>query len=104
MKELKFIKLIDKIFSRTENTLLAKRAEYAHKEDVFKSFKNGTGFSLHTEPEQVAWSYLAKHLESIQSIIRKLPNERPSEELIDEKFGDAINYLIIIEGLLKEKL
>mgnify|MGYP003124102582 CR=1 FL=1 len=47
--------------------MLAKRAEYAHKEDVFKSFKNGTGFSLHTEPEQVAWSYLAKHLESQSS-------------------------------------
>ena len=103
MKEKEFTKLLNKVFDRTENILLKKRNEYAHKEDVFKSFKNGTGFSLHTEPEQVAWSYLAKHLESIQSIIRKLPNERPSEELINEKFGDAINYLIIIEGLLREK-
>tara|TARA_R110000737_G_scaffold29025_1_gene47416 strand:- start:113 stop:424 length:312 start_codon:yes stop_codon:yes gene_type:complete len=103
MTELQFTKLLNRIFKRTENTLLAKRNEYASNEDVFKSFKNGTGFSLHDEPEQVAWSYLAKHLESIQSIIKKLPNERPSEELINEKFGDAINYLIIIEGLLKEK-
>ena len=99
----KFEILLKEIFKRTENVFLTKRNEYANNEDVFKSFKNGVGFSLHTEPEQVAWSYLAKHLESIQSIIKKLPNEKPSKELIEEKVGDAINYLIIIEGLLKER-
>ena len=80
---------------------------YLYKENgknVFENIKNGVGFSLNSEPEHVAWNYAAKHLESIQSIIKKLPNEKPSEELINEKFGDAINYLIIIEGLLKERL
>ena len=57
MKEKEFIKLLDKIFSRTENILLTKRNEYAHREDVFKSFRNGVGFSLHTEPEQVLNQY-----------------------------------------------
>ena len=59
---------------------------------------------MNSEPEHVAWSYAAKHLESIMSILEKLPEEEPSEELINEKIGDAINYLIIIEGLLKERL
>ena len=52
----------------------------------------------------MAYEYLCKHLESIQSILKKLPKETPRYELINEKFGDAINYLIIIEGLLKERV
>ena len=52
----------------------------------------------------MAYEYLCKHLESIQSILKKLPEEVPRYELINEKFGDAINYLIIIEGLLKERV
>ena len=68
------------------------------------NLKQGVNFSLHNETEQVAYEYACKHLESIQSMIKKLPDEVPSEKLINEKFGDAINYLIIIEGLLKERL
>tara|TARA_Y100000361_G_scaffold135648_1_gene135741 strand:+ start:335 stop:649 length:315 start_codon:yes stop_codon:yes gene_type:complete len=104
MKLSKFKSLLHSIFKRSEDTFTVKRAEYADDIDVFENIRNGVGFSLNSEPEHVAWSYAAKHLESIQSIIRKLPNEKPSEELINEKFGDAINYLIIIEGLLKERL
>ena len=100
----KFKILLEGIFRRTESTFNTKRNEYAHDEDGFKSLKNGTSFSFHNEPEQVAYEYLCKHLESIQSILKKLPEEVPRYELINEKFGDAINYLIIIEGLLKERV
>ena len=100
----KFNLLLEGIFRRTESTFNKKRNEYAHDKDVFKSLKNGVGFSFHDEPEQVAYEYLCKHLESIQSILKKLPEETPRYEIINEKFGDAINYLIIIEGLLKERV
>ena len=91
-------------FNRTERVFTSKRNEYAHDQDVFANLKQGVNFSLHNETEQVAYEYACKHLESIQSMIKKLPDEVPSEKLINEKFGDAINYLIIIEGLLKERL
>jgi len=99
----KFKSLLQHIYRRTDETFDIKRDEYANDVDVFKSLKNGTAFSFQSEPEQVAWNYLAKHLESIQSILSKLPDEEPSVELINEKLGDAINYLIIIEGLLRER-
>ena len=99
----KFKNLLQHIYRRTDETFDIKRDEYANDVDVFKSLKNGTAFSFQSEPEQVAWNYLAKHLESIQSILSKLPDEEPSVELINEKLGDAINYLIIIEGLLRER-
>ena len=98
----KFKNLLQHIYRRTDETFDIKRDEYTNDVDVFKSLKNGIGFSFQSEPEQVAWNYLAKHLESIQSILSEVPDEEPSVELINEKLGDAINYLIIIEGLLRE--
>ena len=77
--------------------------EYANDSDVFLSFKKGVGFSFQDTPEGVAWEYACKHFESIKTIIGKIPDEIPSDELIDEKIGDAINYLIILEGLIKER-
>jgi len=99
-----FKKLLQDRFRMIDSTFKVKQSEYANQTDVFENIKNGVGVSLfNTEPEQVAWSYAAKHLESIMSILKKLPEEKPSKELINEKIGDAINYLIIIEGLLKER-
>jgi len=95
--------LLQGVFNRTESVFNKKRNEYSHDQDVFANLRNGVAFSIHDEPEQVAYEYACKHLESIQSMIKKLPDELPSEKLINEKFGDAINYLIIIEGLLKER-
>ena len=100
-----FKKLLQDRFRMIDSTFKVKQSEYANDIDVFENIKNGVRLSIfNTEPEQVAWSYAAKHLESIMSILEKLPEEEPSEELINEKIGDAINYLIIIEGLLKERL
>ena len=77
--------------------------EYASDLDVFLSFRKGVGFSFHDTPEGVAWEYACKHLECIKTIIGKLPDEIPTDELLEEKIGDAINYLIILEGLIKER-
>ena len=99
MKRDKFEILLGKVFSRTTNVLTKKSKEYATDKDVFQSFKNGTGFSFHNEAEKVAYEYLCKHLESIKTMLSDLNNNPP-----DEKIGDAINYLIIIEGLLKERI
>ena len=99
-----FKKLLQDRFRMIDSTFKVKQSEYANQTDVFENIKNGVGVSLfNTEPEQVAWSYAAKHLESIMSILKKLPEEKHSKELINEKIEDAINYLIIIEGLLKER-
>ena len=98
-----FNKLLESRFKKTRKTYSTKMNEYATDLDVFQSFKEGVGFSFQDTPEGVAWNYASKHFESIKNIISKIPNEIPSHELVDEKIGDAINYLIIIEGLIKER-
>jgi hypothetical protein len=103
MKIKDFNNLLEKRFEKTRETYSRKMNEYATDLDVFQSFKNGVGFSFHDTPEGVAWEYACKHFESIKTILSKLPNEVPTDELLDEKIGDAINYLIILEGLIKER-
>ena len=99
----KFKKLLEKRFEQSRETYSRKMNEYATDLDVFQSFKEGVGFSFQDTPEGVAWNYASKHFESIKNIISKIPDEIPSHALVDEKIGDAINYLIIIEGLIKER-
>ena len=105
MNQKAFITLLEKIFDRTRQVLARKRNEYIHNQDVFSSFKKGTQMSFHSMPEKVAWEYACKHLESIKSMLDNIDKgQEPDAELINEKFGDAINYLILIEGMLKDRL
>ena len=103
MKLNKFKELLETRFTKTRKVYSKKMNEYANDLDVFLSFKKGVGFSFQNTPEGVAWEYACKHFESIKTIVSKLPDEIPSDELVDEKIGDAINYLIILEGLIKER-
>ena len=105
MNQKAFTTLLEKIFDRSRQVLARKRAEYIHNQDVFSSFKKGTQMSFHSMPEKVAWEYACKHLESIKSMIDNIDKgEEPDADLINEKFGDTINYLILIEGMLKDRL
>ena len=99
----KFMELLEERFNKTRETYSTKMIEYANVNDVFESFKKGVGFSFHDTPEGVDWEYACKHFESIKNIISKCPGEVPTDELLEEKIGDAINYLIILEGLIKER-
>ena len=94
---------------RTElihSVLNSKGNEYAMDTDAFDNFKSGVNIAFADTPEKVAWEYMTKHLQSIKSILNNVANDSsstPSIEVIEEKIGDAINYLILIEGMLKEK-
>ena len=87
--------------------LASKGKEYANSNDVFHNFKNATGLSFHNAAEKVAWEFMVKHLQSIKDIIAEVSSETKakvaSSNIIEEKIGDAINYLILIEGMLKER-
>ena len=98
-----FQSLLEKRFDKTRETYSKKMNEYATDLDVFQSFREGVGFSFQNTPEGVAWEYACKHFESIKNIISKCPHEVPTDDLLEEKIGDAINYLIILEGLIKER-
>lgn len=107
MKKEDFNILLKERIADIEQKLVVKREEYAYGEDVFVAFKRATGISFHDCPEQLAWEYMTKHLQSIKDMVQKVSrdgvNGVPDKEVMREKFGDAINYLLLIELMMLER-
>lgn len=92
---------VENTIKRCTDTLIAKNREYAPENDPLANFKKGaamTGLS----PEQVLFMYCAKHLVSVRDIVfGEVPTSR---ELIQEKTGDIINYMVLLNALQDEKV
>jgi hypothetical protein len=80
-------------------TLSYKAKEYAS-EDRLYNFKRAAEMSR-TTPIEALKGMMLKHLVSVFDLMEgKLEN---TAYLVNEKVGDAINYLILLEALLEEK-
>lgn len=99
----------DKIFTRRQEksrlVLAGKAAEYAADGDRLHNFKVA-GRKRGRAPEDALWGMAAKHDVSVQDIVDACadPGYAPSREMVDEKIGDLINYLHLLEGLLVERI
>lgn len=85
-------------------TLAKKGEEYTvNEDDRFHNFKRAAAIIGGT-PEQALVGMFVKHLVSVLDIVDALsPDTFPSIETIEEKCGDAINYLVLLEIMLKER-
>lgn len=98
-----FNEVIEKRISLIRSTLASKGGEYTSEEDAFESFKTiAQGLSLHDDSTKVLWELLTKHLYSVKRMVES--PIVPEEALVKEKIGDAINYLILLEGLFMEDI
>jgi len=100
MNRKEFNALVDKRKQLIESVLQKKGAEYANEANVFHNFEEGAQMSFHSKREMVAWEYMIKHLQSIRDMVGD--DKSYSEHVIREKFGDAINYLILMEAMMLE--
>lgn len=89
-----------------KKVLESKGVEYGASKSAFHTFDESTGISLHSKNASTAWEMCVKHLTSIKNIISDFEycGQLPSESILEEKIGDAINYFILIEGMLKEHI
>ena len=55
---------------------------------------------MRTTPQKALAGMFMKHLVSVLDLIEG--SLSPSEYMVNEKIGDAINYLILLEAVLKE--
>ena len=95
--------LVDQIES-IRRVLASKRAEYAPTDDDrlhnFRKAAALTGQSL----AGAAWGMAMKHIVSVADIVEQADKGKvASREMLDEKIGDAINYLILIKACLIEQ-
>lgn len=100
-----FNALIDRRIHLSKETLQKKNKEYASENDPFHNFK-AAGRRRDQTPEQALVGMMAKHEVSVDDLVEwaGISPERITKKLIDEKIGDNINYLILLEGLLKERI
>ena len=84
--------------------LIQKSKEYAIKNpDRLQHFKRTAGF-LKTTPEDALVGMLSKHLISVVDMCRDPEPERYPIEQWTEKITDTINYLLLLKGIVVERL
>lgn len=95
-----FKKSVEKTLRRCENTLFTKNKGYAPTEDPLNNFKEGADMSGQSM-EKVLFMYCLKHLVSLRDIVfEKVPS---STEILREKTGDIINYMVILNAIQDSK-
>jgi hypothetical protein len=105
---IKMIKIEDLIEHRIHNireVLLAKAKEYATENNRFHNF-DAAARILNKTPEQALQGMMVKHIVSVFDLIEsgETNTNTLTEQKIDEKIGDTINYLILLEGLLLRRI
>ena len=104
MTEYRFDKVVEEVCEQIKQTLLVKAKDYRRNNNVFHNFDEGskrTGLIR----EKVLDGFLLKHEISIADMTNDLEiNKLPTKELLDEKFGDNIIYLIIKKASIIDKI
>jgi hypothetical protein len=100
MKRSEFNKIVDERIDQIRSTLQSKAEEYATDGSAFYNFERSAEISRST-PKVELWGMAKKHLVSVIDLVES--DSSFSQEHINEKIGDLINYLILLEGILKKK-
>jgi hypothetical protein len=99
MNQKEFDKILNVRLETIKTVLESKVQEYAQENDRLYNFKVAAQIDGET-PAEALWGMLKKHLVCIMDM--KDGKLEATEATVNEKIGDAINYLILLEALFKE--
>jgi RecA/RadA recombinase len=100
MKLERFNQILDETLGNMREVMTAKREEYAGDYDVLRNFKESSAMEGNS-PEDALRGMLLKHWTSIRDLCRE---SNPSLAKVEEKLGDAQNYLVLLKALLIERI
>lgn len=104
MKREEFLWLLEHRASKTVDTFRAKNEQYGADSDAFRNFRRAAALEGCT-PERALRGFLTKHIVSIYDMIDDLERGVPhAHEEWDEKIGDSIVYLNLLDGLIAERM
>jgi hypothetical protein len=104
MKEQEFQEVLQQRLKKIEQTLSQKAKEYAAEGDKLHNFNVGARMTGQIR-EKVLWGFALKHYISFMDILDDMELGRlPSEAMVDEKIGDLVNYLVLVEASIKDKI
>jgi hypothetical protein len=96
--------LVEKRFEECRTVLLSKSKEYSAKDDKLSNFRQAGALKGETA-EKALWGMWAKHIISLRKIIEDIDSGViPSEGLLSEKCGDMINYTLLLEALIIDRM
>lgn len=96
-----FDNILERRLDKIRYTLSKKAEEYSSVDSQYHIFIVA-GRMIDTTPEKALKGMMLKHEVSVLDMIDH--PEQVTEKMIDEKIGDNINYLILLEGMLRERL
>ena len=97
-----FDKVVSNRLDAIKSTLISKAKEYAKgDEDRLHNFNRGAQITGQTR-EKVLQGFMLKHLVSVFDMIDD--PSKATEYMINEKIGDAISYLVLLEASFKDRL
>lgn len=99
MKAEDFEIILEERLKQIKEVLGNKAKEYAHGGDRLHNFKVAARIDNET-PAKALWGMAKKHIVSVMDLING--DLEPTHEMINEKCMDMINYLILLEAILKE--
>ena len=98
MNQKQFDVILSQRLAAIRNTLGAKAKEHAIGDRLY-NFKRAADV-LRQTPQQALAGMFMKHLVSVLDLVEgSIP---ATEAMVNEKLGDAINYLILLEAIFKE--
>jgi len=100
----RFKMLVEGRLDHCLEVLTAKGHEYSRDGDRLHNFKTAAR-KRGVAPEEALLGMMVKHEVSIEDIARDAGRGvYASKDVLAEKIGDAINYLLLLEGLLVERV
>lgn len=103
MTNAEFNFLLERRIRQIKETLNRKGKEYAATDDRLSNFKR-QALLKGDNPAEALLGNLSKHLVSVIAMIDFYGADGCStEKEADEKIGDSINYLILLEAIFKER-
>jgi hypothetical protein len=100
-----FDHVVSRRVQKIQSVLSKKAEEYAADNDRYHNF-NVAGRILDVSPERALIGMWMKHVVSVLDLVDWIEDApaKLTAELIDEKVGDTINYLLLLEGLLYKRI
>lgn len=107
MNAIEFNVMLESRIAKMREVLASKAAEYTPESDRMHNFKAAARVQNTTAPR--AWLGMwTKHLVSVIDMINRFdPDDMttwPGDRLVDEKLGDLMNYIVLLEAIFREKI
>lgn len=97
-----FEKILEQRLGMIRDVLGVKAKEYASSQDRLWNFRRAAAL-LGGTAESALLGMLTKHIVSIYDMVDTMPDKKYPVVMWQEKIGDAINYLILLEALVTER-